>query len=85
MSKRDLSEISNHLKYEFLEAGDTIFKQGDPGDQFYIIMKGQVQVSIAEKKQESVKSKQQTFVTEIQTNVQTKKAFDINDLSPNAL
>lgn len=50
MSKRDLSEISNHLKYEFLEAGDTIFKQGDPGDQFYIIMKGQVQVSIAEKK-----------------------------------
>ena len=32
MSKRDMCEMSNHLKYEFVEAGDTIFKQGDPGD-----------------------------------------------------
>lgn len=45
-----MCEISNHLKYEFVEAGDTIFKQGEPGDQFYVILKGQVQVSIAEKK-----------------------------------
>ena len=50
MSKRDLIDISNNLKYEFAETGDTIFKQGDPGDKFYIIMKGQVQVSISEKK-----------------------------------
>ena len=42
MTERDLLEICQNLKYEFVESGDTIFDQGEVGDKFYVILKGKV-------------------------------------------
>ena len=56
MSRKDLLDVCKCLKYEFREAGETVFRQGDESkgssranDKFYIIMKGQVQVSTAKR------------------------------------
>ncbi len=38
----ELNEIARHLKSEFFGPGETILKQGDPGDKFHIIERGQV-------------------------------------------
>ena len=39
-------EVCKNLRYEFKEPGGTVFRQGDAGDKFYIIIKGECQVSI---------------------------------------
>jgi len=37
------------MKYRFREAGETVFYQGDIGEEFFILIKGLVQVSVIEK------------------------------------
>jgi hypothetical protein len=37
-----LQEICMELKYEHMNRGDFVFRQGDYGDKFYIILKGKV-------------------------------------------
>lgn len=39
-----LNKISDLLKREYFPSGSTIIKQGDPGDKFYIIRGGSVNV-----------------------------------------
>ena len=46
---QDLLEICKELKYECFERDDFIFKAGEYGDKFYIILKGTVSVSINKK------------------------------------
>ena len=41
MAKKDLIELSNFAKYEVFNEGETVFKQGDFADKFYLILKGQ--------------------------------------------
>ena len=36
------------MKYRFREAGETVFYQGDIGNEFFILIKGKVQVSVIE-------------------------------------
>lgn len=46
MSRKDLIEVCNYAKYEVMDSGQTVFKQGDIADKCYIILKGQVCVQI---------------------------------------
>ncbi|CDW86844.1 cyclic nucleotide-binding domain containing protein [Stylonychia lemnae] len=41
-----LNDICMELRYEYLQAGDFVFYQGDYGDRFYVILRGKVQVLI---------------------------------------
>lgn len=41
-----LQDISSELAFEQCQAGEFVFKQGDYGDRFYIILHGKVQVLI---------------------------------------
>ena len=34
------------MTYQYLEPGETIFKPGDKGDRYYIVMKGRVQLTV---------------------------------------
>ena len=46
MSHDELKEMSQWLQYEYMEPGETVFKAGDQGDKFYIILKGRCQLQI---------------------------------------
>ncbi len=43
---RDLSDIAQHMSFE---DGDRIIAQGEPGDSFYLVVEGQVRVTLAER------------------------------------
>ena len=34
------------MRYKFCEPGETIYSQGDLGEEYYIILKGKIQVQI---------------------------------------
>jgi CRP-like cAMP-binding protein len=38
--------VAQNIQYLNCEPGDTIFKQGDFGDKYFIILKGKIQVQI---------------------------------------
>lgn len=46
--RKDFLDICQCMRYEFCEAGNTVFKQGDEDttngekDKFYVILKGEV-------------------------------------------
>jgi len=42
---RDLEKIRTICKGEYFKAGEVIFKEGDRGDKFYMILKGEVRIS----------------------------------------
>ena len=42
ISGNNLNDICDELRYEFIPAGHFVFKQGDYGDRFYIILNGLV-------------------------------------------
>lgn len=46
MDYEERLEVCKCIKYEYYEPGKTVFKQGDSGNKFYIILKGVCQVSI---------------------------------------
>jgi ABC-type lipoprotein export system ATPase subunit/CRP-like cAMP-binding protein len=46
LNKKQLVEISSRLEPLINAPGTTIFRQGDPADKFYIIVKGQVEIVI---------------------------------------
>lgn len=45
-----LNKISDLLKREYFPSGSTIIREGDPGDKFYIIRNGSVNVVKSDKK-----------------------------------
>ena len=49
MDKEQKRYICEKLKYKEAKAGDTIIKQGDAGDEFFIIIKGTVSVFVNHK------------------------------------
>ncbi|MBO4711689.1 cyclic nucleotide-binding domain-containing protein [bacterium] len=42
MSQKQISYLIKNLKPERIKAGTTVFKQGDPGDKFYLIQEGNI-------------------------------------------
>lgn len=50
MKREGLLEIAQSVKYQFCEPGETIFKQGDIGKNYYVILRGKVQASIPDPK-----------------------------------
>lgn len=42
---RELEKIEKVCKGEFFKAGTVIFKEGDIGDKYYMILKGEVRIS----------------------------------------
>ena len=46
MDDKDLLEVCLYAKYEVMNPGDVVFKQGDLADKCYVILKGEVSVQI---------------------------------------
>ena len=46
LKKFDIKEIANGLKFTKFNAGDYVFKNGQYGDKFFIIMKGVASIQI---------------------------------------
>ena len=46
LSKRDLAAIAPHASERDVAAGTEITRQGDPGDEFFVVAEGEVQISI---------------------------------------
>ena len=46
MNFDELCEVAQNIQYEYHKEGDTVFRQGDFGDKFYMILKGRVQVQV---------------------------------------
>lgn len=44
--KLDLDEVSNYLKYQRKEPGETLFRQGDKAETYYVVLKGTLQVQV---------------------------------------
>lgn len=42
----DLLQVCLELQYEFLRRGEFVFKAGDYGEKFYVILEGEVAVKI---------------------------------------
>ena len=53
-SKTDLSRICSRLHYEKIPPKSYVIKQGDIGDKFYIMLKGQVDVWIPVKLEDAL-------------------------------
>ena len=49
LSKTELEQVAQNIKYQYFEPGQTIFKMGDKGDCYYIVMKGRALFSIPRK------------------------------------
>ena len=46
LSKRDLAAIAAHASEREVAAGTEITHQGDPGDEFFVVAAGEVQITI---------------------------------------
>ena len=42
----DIVQVCQELKYEYFGKGEAVFKYGDIGDKFYVILRGEVAVKI---------------------------------------
>ena len=42
LKKKELIQVCQHLDYRYFEPGETIYDSGDPGDTYYIVIKGRV-------------------------------------------
>lgn len=47
LDRNDLLSLSNELQRRSFRAGETIFKQGDPGNAMYIVESGEVRIHLA--------------------------------------
>ena len=46
MNDSELVEICQNCRFQVFEPGETVYKQGDHGEHYYIVLKGRIQVSI---------------------------------------
>lgn len=54
MTREGLLEIAQSVSYQFCEPGETIFKQGDLPESYYVILKGRIQASIPDPKGDGI-------------------------------
>lgn len=54
ISDRDLDKIASEMKRRELKAGELIFREGDPGDELYVIVRGSVSIFIIDKEGKEV-------------------------------
>lgn len=47
---QDIIQICQELKHEFYYAGEAVFRHGEYGEKFYVILKGEVSVKIPDPK-----------------------------------
>lgn len=45
----ELIELANRIKHQIFSAGEVVFNQGDPGNTFYVINSGHLQVNVKNK------------------------------------
>lgn len=45
LSDKEISEVINHMERVNFSSGDVIFKEGDEGDWFFIVLQGKVKVT----------------------------------------
>jgi len=48
LTPRTLSQAADHAMHEWFPPGAVIVRQGDPGDKFYVIRKGSVDVTVSD-------------------------------------
>lgn len=77
--KLDLDEITNYIKYKRKEAGETLFKQGDKADNYYIVLKGTLQVQVPSPFTEHIFIPEEPK-KEIKTKKDTKKISNLKAL-----
>lgn len=85
LTEKDMLEFVHHLKYEFVEAGNTVCYAGetfqDGSDKFYIVIKGSVHMySLNEESSPQVKAEevvnQQSLSLELDANPDSATAND---------
>eukprot|EP00347_Sterkiella_histriomuscorum_P015778 403355716 len=69
-----LIDLCQALRYEFCEAGKFVFKQGDYGDCFYVILRGRVSVLIQNSSKGSSK-----VGAQVKSNMKIRKSVLINN------
>ena len=47
---QDIHQVCQELQYEYLHKGEAVFKYGEYGNKFYVILKGEVAVKIPDPK-----------------------------------
>mmetsp|Transcript_34688 Transcript_34688/g.53180 ORF Transcript_34688/g.53180 Transcript_34688/m.53180 type:complete len:87 (-) Transcript_34688:3003-3263(-) len=58
ISEEDLQFIAERLKFEFLGESDYVMNFGERGDKFYILIKGEVEILVPERKLDAYEEKQ---------------------------
>jgi hypothetical protein len=74
LNEEDLLTVCQQLEILELEAGKDVFKYGYYGDQFYIILSGQVSVLIPKKKQKGKGKDGETQKKSLQQRIAYRKA-----------
>ena len=69
--------ICERMRYHFCRAGETVFRYGDAGNNFYVILNGKVSVLVPKKKNPRTKKQN------IEVNRDAKQMWsNIKSLSP---
>jgi CRP-like cAMP-binding protein len=55
ITEKDLAHVCQYLETEVREAGETVYKEGESSNKFYIILKGKVQVSVQDAKKSNLR------------------------------
>lgn len=53
LEQDDIINICQELKYEYVKLGEAVFKYGEYGTKFYIILKGEVEIKIPDPKRKN--------------------------------
>ena len=75
MMSQDIAYLCQELQYEYFMKGECVFKYGDHGTKFYIILKGKVEIMVpdVEKRQRML---QQQMAAKIQMQITSFKNIE---------
>lgn len=84
MDAQQIQLVSAQLREEAYEPGDTIIRQGEIGDTFYVVESGQIQVSVAQDGEERVVTERGPgeYVGEIALLLQVPRTATVRALTP---
>ena len=66
IKNRDLEELVSAFRFEKFEAGEQIMEYGEPGEKFYVMIKGIVSVSVPNSEIRNWRMKRFMFVQDQQ-------------------